>query len=53
MVPKLYSRRVEGNSAGFFGDLLDLAGRGEQEFGLVVNEARDQPRAGHAVYMDV
>src|SRR5215207_1157304 len=48
---KFYSRRVEGNRAGFFDNMFDLAGGGEQEFRFVINEAGDEPWTGNAVHM--
>ena len=43
------SAGIEGDCASVLDHLLDLVGRYEQEFSLVINESPDQPRTGHAV----
>jgi len=45
--------RVKGDCAGLLGRFLDLTGGDEQELGIAVDEAGDQPRAGDAVHMDM
>jgi hypothetical protein len=52
-VTELHTRRVERDSTGFFDGMLDLAGRNEQEIGVVIHKTGDEPRTGNAIDMDM
>jgi hypothetical protein len=52
-VTQLDAWSVKRDGAGFPGDPVDLDLRDEQELGVAVDEAGDQPRAGDAVHVDM
>jgi hypothetical protein len=50
---QLHTRGIERDRAGFGGHHCDLVLGHKQELGLVVDEARNQPRTRHAIDMHV
>jgi hypothetical protein len=53
MVAQFHPGGVEGDGPGFASHPVDFAAGHKQELGLAVNKAGDQPRAGHAVDMNM
>jgi hypothetical protein len=50
---QLNPRSIKRDRAGFAGNPFDLTAGHKQKFRFAIHEARDQPRASHAVNMNV
>jgi hypothetical protein len=52
-MPQLNAWSIKRDGTGFFYNAVDLDLGDKQEFGVAIDEAGDQPRAGDAINMNV
>src|SRR5450756_2710867 len=53
VMAQFHPRRIEGDRSGLFYDSLDFTPGNKNKLRIAVYKAGDQPRASHAVNMDV